>query len=144
MSKVPYMPWYPDAHISKTILLTLEEQGALRLLLDHMWLHGGWLPDDDERMQRLLRVSPRKWLTLKQALRSFFIYQNCSFTNNRLLDELSKAVGKIEKLRASGKQGSEKRWGNNRRSKADANSHLFGAHISNCIDLPSLLPAKKP
>lgn len=144
MSKVPYMPWYPDAHVSKTILLTLEEQGALRLLFDHMWLHGGWLPDDDERIYRLLRVSPRKWQILKQELRFFFIYQNYNFTNRRLLHEYSKAAGKIEKLRASGKQGSEKRWGNNRGSKADANSHLFGAHISDCIALPSLAPTKKP
>ncbi len=48
MTNVPYIRWFPDSNIARTWKLNLEEIGALRLIIDLLWLEQGWLDDNDK------------------------------------------------------------------------------------------------
>ena len=105
MSKVPMMPWFPDAHIADTRLLSLEQKGAYRELLDQMWLSKGWLPDNDEKIARLLQITVRHWLKIKPGISERFVYEGGLFTQRRLLNTYNEAIRKIEQKRISGTLG---------------------------------------
>lgn len=132
MSKVPYMPFYPERYLADDRLLhfTLEQHGAYLLLLMHMWNRGGQLLDDDRYLARLVHATPKKW----QALRSVIISESSAFagpktinkhdtqfqpmfafvdsdsgirliTQKKLREEYEKSVALIEKKREGGRKG---------------------------------------
>ena len=45
--KAPAFQWYPKDYLSdlNVVVMTLEEEGAYRRLMDYCWLHGS-IPDD--------------------------------------------------------------------------------------------------
>lgn len=71
MSKAPAMPFFVDAYLADTSHLTLEEHGAYVMLLMAMWRRDGTIPDDDKDNARILGVSRRKWLVIKERLLPF-------------------------------------------------------------------------
>lgn len=83
--------WYPDAHIADTANLSLEEQGAYRLLMDHMWIKGGTLKNDDKEIARLLRISIKKWQKLKPKLEGYLLIWEGVITQKRLQNDYKKA-----------------------------------------------------
>ncbi len=79
MGKIPMQQWYPDAHIADTGTLTLEEKGAYRLLMDHLWIKGVHLQDNDKDVARLLRIPVKKWQKIKVRLSDYLlIYEDSS------------------------------------------------------------------
>jgi hypothetical protein len=91
MGKIPMQQWYPDAHIADTANLTLEEQGAYRLLMDHMWIKGGSLKNDDKEIARLLRISVKKWQKLKPKLEGYLLIYESILTHKRIQKDYKKA-----------------------------------------------------
>ncbi len=117
------MQWAPEAHITDTRKLTLEQQGAYRLLLDYLWLERGWLQDNDEQIARLLAVTVGRWRKIKPAIATYFIYERGKFTQKRLLIDYAKAVEKVEKNRKNGSLGGTNRMKNLNSLIANALSH---------------------
>lgn len=68
------LPVWIDAFLRDTQHLSPDEVGAYLLILMAMWSRAGCdFPDDDRRLARLCRVSPRLWKTrIGPALRPFF------------------------------------------------------------------------
>ena len=120
MTDLPYMRWFPDTILADTSWLTLEESGAYRILLDNMWINGTWLPDDDKKIARLLRVSPRKWQTIKSNIAHLFFYKDGQFTQKRLAAEIIEARRKLEVWRNNGQKGGLKRAENLKTTQANA------------------------
>ena len=112
MQKVPLMPTFPDTILAETADLTLEEKGALWDLLNHMWLQGGWLNDDDVRIARLLRLTQNRWQKLKITLSKWLKYHDGKFTYPRLLNDYAQAIERIERNKTNGRIGAQKRRDN--------------------------------
>ena len=64
MSQAPFMPLATDAYLADTTHLTTEEHGAYLLILLATWRNNGEpLPDDDIRISRVIRCTPKRWKT---------------------------------------------------------------------------------
>lgn len=114
-NKAPSYPWYPgDFQRDEPVqLMSLEEEGAYRRLLDHQWLHGS-IPADVGQLARICKnVSVAKMRKLWGAIEPCFIPS--SHTADRLYNR------KLERVRSereayrhqqseSGRRGAKKRW----------------------------------
>ena len=92
MTKKPYMPFFPDAHMNDTVQLTMEEQGAYFRLLCWMWTNDGLLENDDQLIPKILSIHPNKWQKLKPAVVGYLI--PCGphhYTQKRLHKEYNRA-----------------------------------------------------
>lgn len=92
MTKKPYMPFFPDAYMTDTVHLTMEEQGAYFRLLCWMWTNDGKLQNDDRLIPKILSIHPNKWQKLKPSVVGYFI--PCGpyhYTQKRLQKEYDRA-----------------------------------------------------
>ncbi|WP_188055456.1 DUF1376 domain-containing protein [Oryzomonas rubra] len=66
--------------------LTTEEQGVFLILLGRMWSNENELPNDDDLIAKLMNMSKRKWLGLKEKyLKLKLLHDDFSYLrNNRL------------------------------------------------------------
>jgi len=110
MSDIPYIPFYPDAFLADTAMLTLEEKGAYFVLLCYMWINGAELPDDDHKLSRILGTTPSKWKKLRRNLEGFFTKTEAGFlTQKRLKKEWEKAQDIRKKYSENGRKGGRPR-----------------------------------
>jgi uncharacterized protein YdaU (DUF1376 family) len=152
MGKIPMQPWFPDAHIADTGTLTLEEQGAYRLLLDHLWIKGGCLRDNDKEIARLLRISIKKWQKIKPNLGDYLHIAEGIITQKRLQRDYQNAIKKSQINAENGKAGGLKAAENRKSAPANAiakNHHSAkakdraggsGQHISTVLEQLDLEP----
>ncbi len=120
MGKIPMQQWYPDAHIADTGTLTLEEQGAYRLLMDHLWIKGGHLPDNDKEIARLLRIPVKKWQKIKVRLDGYLLIAEGNITQKRLQRDYKSAVNKSKTNAENGRKGGQKTAENWKSNQANA------------------------
>lgn len=108
MGKMPMQQWYPDTHIADTANLTLEEQGAYRLLMDNMWIKGGHLRDNDKEIARTLRISVKRWQKIKLKLADYLTIELGLITQKRIQKDYQKACETSKKNKENGKKGGQK------------------------------------
>ena len=72
MSKRPWMPLYVADYLADTAHLSTTEHGAYMLMLMAYWTKGG-LPDDEDAIRRITRMTPRQWARSRDLLRSLFL-----------------------------------------------------------------------
>jgi len=120
MGKMPMQQWYPDAHIADTTNLTLEEQGAYRLLMDHMWIKGGAIKDDDAYIARYLRISVKRWQKIRERLTDYLLAGEGFITQKRLQNDYEKACITSKKNAENGKIGGKKSSENRKQHQANA------------------------
>ena len=68
MNGLPYYKRYPRDFIEGTVGLPFEVKVTYSFILDLIYMHGGYLPDDPRYISGHLGVSVRKWNSLRQAL----------------------------------------------------------------------------
>jgi len=100
--------------------LPLEEQGAYRLLLDHMWIKGGHLKNDDKEIARTLRITVKKWQKIKPRLAEYLQIDKGNITQKRLQDDYQNAVTRSEINAKDGKTGGLKSAENRKAHQANA------------------------
>jgi uncharacterized protein YdaU (DUF1376 family) len=105
-----WMPLYVSDYLADTMHLSAEQHGAYLLLLMVAWKSEGRLPNDPEQLQAICRLPPAKWKASEAVLRSFFFVTPEYWINNRLRDELAKAIKNTEAKAVSGKKGAAARW----------------------------------
>lgn len=71
MSARPWYKRYPSDFISGTLRMSLEEKGALSMVLDLIYDRGGPIPDDPQWVARVCGCSTRKWKKIKSKLVEF-------------------------------------------------------------------------
>ena len=88
MSKAAALPLFGDAYMADTMHLTLEEHGAyLRLLMLAWRTPDCSLPNDDNRLARMLGISSQRWKKLRPAVMDFWTLENGVWTQKRLKKE---------------------------------------------------------
>lgn len=113
MAEFPSMPMFWDAYMADTSHLSLEEHGAYQLILGHMWLNRGAVPDDDQDNARRLRVSVAKWRKLKARLTPPLIFfgpeNDRKITQKRLQIEWNVVADFRDRQRQKGRRSGEVR-----------------------------------
>ena len=99
----PWMPFYPADYLKDTNRLSLAEHGAYLLLICEYWQQGE-LPNDEDELRRIARMTEGEWRKSRNALRRLFLD---GWKHKRIDKELTKARELSEKKRANAR----KRWG---------------------------------
>ena len=86
-----WMPIYWADLWNDTRHLTAVEQCAYYNLLGSMWMHGASLPNDNDRLQRMSRVTEKEWRTVKDTVIAFFELRDGNLYQKRLGQEYEKA-----------------------------------------------------
>jgi uncharacterized protein YdaU (DUF1376 family) len=71
MSRRPWMPLYTEDFLTETSHLTNAEVGAYLRLILYYWEHGG-LPQNEEVIRRISRMSKKGWKQSYSTLRLLF------------------------------------------------------------------------
>ena len=123
MSRKPdsFMPLWIGDYMKDTMMLTTVQHGAYILLLCAYWSRGGALPDDDDALAAITRMSQCDWLATRKILgtKPFFRVENGYWHQKRADEELQKAQEKYEARKSAGEKGNRKRWGVAKRQVSD-------------------------
>lgn len=105
MPAPPYMPMYWSDYDEDTADLSLIEHGAYMQLIKAYWQRQGPLPDDDDRLARMIRTTPQQWRKLRPRLVEFFEITDGQWRHKRIDAEIAKFADKSAKAqRAASKR----------------------------------------
>ena len=105
---MPTRPWYPHNvgdYDRKTKLLTLEQHGAYRALLDYAWDNDGVVPGDPRELGRIWKVHTNRAKILWKTIGGFWYETQGGFRNKRVDKELQQAAESYEKRASAGRKG---------------------------------------
>lgn len=112
--KAPSYPWYPrDYEFDEDVkLMTYEQEGIYRRLLDHQWFHQG-IPADPKQVAILVpKVSQRAFLRLWPGIARKFEPSPDGRLINPKLERVRKEWRAFkDRKAAAGKAGADARWG---------------------------------
>lgn len=97
----PWMPIYVGDYVRDTTHLSTVQHGAYILLILHYWTRGE-LPDDDQQLANITRLSLDQWQSHRPILQKFF-YDG--WKHKRIETELRRSVEKADKARLAGEKG---------------------------------------
>lgn len=100
-----WMPFYVTDYLGDTMHLSTTQHGAYLLMLLACWKAGGDLPDDNDQLASITRLSPADWKKNAPVLRRFFEAADGLLSHGRVKKELVKAQELSAKRSAVGKQG---------------------------------------
>lgn len=80
---LPMMPWFPKDYLSATRLMTLAQRGAYCDLLFYQWELGP-LPDDPEKLARLIGASSDEFLPIWKEIENKFAQRDGKRINETL------------------------------------------------------------
>lgn len=114
MSTMSWMPLYVGDYLADTTHLSAAQHGAYLLLIMHYWQQGT-LPDDDEQLARIARMTLAEWRRNRPIICAFF---GDGWRHSRVDNEMAKAVAAYEKRSRAGQKGNAKRWSDRRNAIA--------------------------
>lgn len=87
-----WMPMYWADFWKDTAHLSEAEGWAYLNLIGSYWANGGPLPNDDDRLRRQARCTPKIWKSVKAVVVSFFTESDNCLVHSRIERELAKAI----------------------------------------------------
>lgn len=111
--RAPAYQWYPrDFDMDEEVkLMTYEEEGVYRRLLDHQWFHDG-LPADVKQIARLVpKVASQRFQKLWTSMSMKFELRDGRLVNPKLEKVRADVEAFKARKSAAGKVGAESRWG---------------------------------
>jgi uncharacterized protein YdaU (DUF1376 family) len=100
-AKRPWLPFHGGEFFSKANLLSDAQGMALLRLIWSYWENGA-LPDDDQKLARIARMTPKQWSRSRAAISEFF---GDGWTSERLDLELEKTINLSNKNREKAELG---------------------------------------
>lgn len=91
MPSLPYMQLYVSDYLADTSHLNAAQHGAYLLLLMNYWQRGKPLPDSNDRLATVARMSSDEWTTHRGVLVEFFSLENGCWIHARVERDLRKA-----------------------------------------------------
>ena len=109
------MPLYIADYLADTAHLNAAQSGAYLHLIMHYWQKGG-LPQDEDGLMRIARMTPQEWKRNRLVIEAFF---QPAWKHKRIDGELAHMLDVSSKRRAAAEQ---------RHSKSDANAEQLDTH----------------
>lgn len=125
------MPLYVADYLADTAHLTCEESGAYLALIMHYWRTGA-LPNDDERLARIVKLTTDKWQCVRIEVAALF---GPGWSHKRIDEELKKASEKSDKARSSA---------NNRWKDKQKTNHANALRRHNARNADAMLSQPQP
>jgi len=135
-----WMPLYIGDYLADTSRLTTEQHGAYLLLLMDYW-RSGRLPDNDQILAQITKLSPDAWSNAKAMLMQFFSIEDGYWIHSRVEKEMLLAKENKDKNHNRAVQAAKARWEkqqNNATSNATSNAEEL---LKQC---PSPSPSPSP
>lgn len=107
-----WMPLYIGDYQKDTMRLTTQQHGAYLLMLMEYWINGP-LPDDNEDLAAITKMSLTEWKKHRKKLQRFFTVEGGSWHNKRADEEKEAATYRREVARKNGRKGGRPRKNNN-------------------------------
>ncbi len=114
-----WMPMYWRDFWADTGHLSPVEGWAYINLIGAYWTIGGPLENDDARLARQAKVSPKEWKAARPAVMAFFSVDDKLIHQKRIDAELAVAVARHAAKVKAGANGAEKRWQKHSRAIAE-------------------------
>lgn len=99
-----WMPIFIGDYIADTMDLTTEQHGAYMLLLMRHWMKGP-IPDNDETLSSIAKMSMEQWLKTRGLFLGYFSVIDGFWTNKRAVEEKAKADAFRDKQSCNGSKG---------------------------------------
>ncbi len=109
MAPIPYMPLYISDYLADAAHLSTVEHGAYLLLIMNYWQRGKPLPDSNERLANVARLSIEGWTAIRATIAEFFVQDGDVWRHKRIDAELTRFREKSAKASASGRASAERR-----------------------------------
>lgn len=113
--------WFPGDYLRDTGALSLTENGAYRVLLDHYYSTGGKLKADMVQLFRICRaIEEEERNAVGRVVRDFFTVDEDGWLRNKRADREIVEMAEFHKSRSdAGRKGNAKRWGSHSESPSD-------------------------
>lgn len=99
-------------YLRDTIHLSAQQNGAYISLIMQYFLSASPLPNDDEILSRITKLSLSEWRKERETLCNFFVIKNEAWWHNRLEFELNKSQAILKRNAENGKKGGRPRKDN--------------------------------
>ena len=106
-----WMPLYIGDYLADTARLTTEQHGAYLLLLMDYW-RSGRLPDNDQVLAQICKLTPDAWSNAKAMLMTFFSIEEGCWVHKRVEQEMAEAKVNQTKKHERAVKAAEARWKN--------------------------------
>lgn len=126
-----FMPLYIGDYLAGTSRLTTELHGAYLLLIMDYWMNGP-LPDDDDALASIAKMTPDAWSIARAKLEKYFSISDGVWKQKRIEEELAAAMEKKQKAREKAKKAASVRWNN---ASGNAPSNASG-ELEDCPSPP--------
>jgi uncharacterized protein YdaU (DUF1376 family) len=121
--KKPWYPWYPRNFLAdeQVLVMTLEQEGVYRRLLDHQWLHGS-IPSELPALAAICKGIPvASMRKLWEAVKGCFPVEVDGRLQNGKLGRVRTEADRLAEMhRQRGVQGAKKRWSKDATSNASS------------------------
>lgn len=104
-----WMPMYWGDLLADTTHLSTAEFGAYCLLIAAYWQGRQPLPDDDDRLARIVKLDAKAWKGMRRSLSRFFDVGDGLWQHGRIEEELAKASEISQKRQRAGKRSASVR-----------------------------------
>ena len=115
-----WMPLYIGDYLSSTGRLTTEQHGAYMLMIMDYWKNGP-IPNDDQVLCQVTKLTPNALSKAKALLISFFEQCDNMLKHKRIDEEKAKAITRVELHHARAVAAASARW----KKENDASSIAF-------------------
>ena len=102
MAALPYMQLYVADYLADTTHLNAAQHGAYLLLLMNYWQRGRPLPDSNDRLAIVARMSNDEWNANREVIAEFFQVEDGEWKHDRVERDLRKVKGISDAGRVAG------------------------------------------
>lgn len=127
------MPVWVATLLADTSHMSTEERGAYFTILFTMWLHGGYVADNDYQLARIVGLSLRRWLKIAEVVRKPLTSAGGELSQKRLTDTWLE----VQELRRKHQSGANKRWRGHQNAPNGAEHRAQHKHIKESNIKPS-------
>lgn len=142
LDKAPAYQWYVRDYMSDeaVALMSYEQQGIYRALLDRQWLEGS-IPADPSQLAAILRVPAARFEKLWPRIAvKFSPVADGRLANGRMERERQKAEDYKRAASENGKKGAAKKWGGHK----SANGHAIDSPMADSSFASAFASASAP